>query len=207
MDIIELSFVVLVAMLYIMYYAPAMYWELTCVEPEPGYAQRLLHFFIGTEIKKLCPKPIFFTWNIGKDIYNAVVSAITNVMIGWILRCFGKFVHKRLFLVVSRILKWKLHTPHCSYCGTSPCQVDRRRFWKPSEPRPRVRANLVERSNVMKRFSRELELCVEMTNELPQDYTYWVRKFCQRFGEEQLILFPLCIQRQINYWYPLPHLR
>ncbi|XP_060083090.1 uncharacterized protein LOC132562362 [Ylistrum balloti] len=57
----------------------------------------------------------------------------------------------------------------------------------------------------MEMFSYGLELSMVLTKELSRDDFYMERKFCHQFEEKHMVLFPLCIQRQINHWYPVPH--
>ncbi|XP_069133263.1 uncharacterized protein [Argopecten irradians] len=92
----------------------------------------------------------------------------------------------------------------CRYCGTDPCQA-KRASWKRFEPRVWNLVDFEKRSHAMRRFSQGLQLSVELTKELPCDELYWARKFCDYFEEEHLALFPLCVQRQINAWYPVPY--
>ncbi|XP_021349638.1 uncharacterized protein LOC110447961 [Mizuhopecten yessoensis] len=197
------SFLMFLVMLSAMRLGPTAYKDLTCVEPVHGYAQRVVHFFTASEIEKVCPTHLDVACQIGNDALCTLFSKLLTLLVvhmSWI----GNTLTKKWSSMVSKAQEWKNRRPLCGYCGTAPCQVLRRSKWHPSGPRERDEANFSERSNAMMLFNCGLEVSTILTKELPQDELYWTRRSCQKFEEEQLSLFPLCIQRQIDLWYPVP---
>ncbi|OWF45226.1 hypothetical protein KP79_PYT20909 [Mizuhopecten yessoensis] len=173
------------------------------VEPVTGYAQRLFHYFTATAVEKVCPTPAGLAWRIGNEVFWILLCVILSVLLRY-APSVGASAKEKWSAIVTIVHEWRTRPSQCRYCGTAPCQVKRRSLWKPSGYRKRDKVNFAERSNAMMLFNYGLELSIVLTKELPQDDLYWQRKFCQRFGEEHMVLFPLCIQRHINYWYPIP---
>ncbi|XP_060075011.1 uncharacterized protein LOC132554716 [Ylistrum balloti] len=197
------SFLLFVVMLSVMQQGPAVYSDLVCVEPEPGYVQRFYHYFSASEFEKACPTTADITLQIGNEIMCTLFCTLVSLL----LRnapAIGKCIRKGYSTVMSMIHEWRTRPSRCPHCGTVPCQAKRRSLWKPSGSRKRDKANFAERAKAMELFNYGLELSVVLTKELPRDDLYWQRKFCHQFEEKHMVLFPLCIQRQINYWYPVP---
>ncbi|XP_060066050.1 uncharacterized protein LOC132546350 [Ylistrum balloti] len=197
------SFLLFVVMLSAIQQGPAVYRGLVCVEPEPGYVQRLYHYFTASEFEKVCPTPADITLRIGNEILFTLLCTLVSLL----LRntpTIGRFARKGCSTTMSMIHEWRTRPSRCPHCGTVPCQVKRRSLWKPSGSRKSDKANFAQRAKAMALFNYGLELSVVLTKELPLDDLYWRRKFCHQFEEKHMVLFPLCIQRQINYWYPVP---
>ncbi|XP_069107531.1 uncharacterized protein [Argopecten irradians] len=192
---IKLS-IILVVMLSALHQGPATYTDLMCVEHETGYTERLFHYFAETEIER-CLRQAEILWR----MVNAVLC---NIICITLLLGHAPLIKKRWIAMVAKFKEWRTRPKFCRHCGTTPCQVKRKSLWKPSGPRKRDEANFKERSNAMMLFRYGLELSVVLTKELPQDDLYWQRQFCNKFEEKHMVLFPLCIQRQINYWFPVP---
>ncbi|XP_060080862.1 uncharacterized protein LOC132560219 [Ylistrum balloti] len=194
-------FLIFVVMLSAMHQGPAVYREYTCVEPEPGYLKRLLSYFSGREIENVCPTLTDLIMRNINGIFTSVLLMVLPLLLGYVV---GNAIKEKSSIIFSTFLEWKTSPSLCRHCGTAPCLAKRRYLWKPSGSRKRDKANFAERSNAMLLFNYGLELSVMLTKELPQDDLYWERKFCHQFKEKHMALFPLCIQRQINYWYPVP---
>ncbi|XP_060066392.1 uncharacterized protein LOC132546691 [Ylistrum balloti] len=196
-------FLLFVVMLSVMHQGPGIYQGLVCVEPEPGYVQRFYHYLTASEFEKVCPTSVDVAMRIGNEVLCTLLCALVSLL----LRnapAVGRRVRKGYSTMMSMIHEWRTRPSRCPHCGTVPCQVKRRSLWKPSGSRKRDKANFAERAKAMKLFNYGLELSVVLTKELPRDDLYWRRKFCHQFEEKHMVLFPLCIQRQINYWYPVP---
>ncbi|XP_069129015.1 uncharacterized protein [Argopecten irradians] len=163
------------AMVGTMHQAPAIYRDLICEEPELGFAIKMLYRLTGSEVERVCPAPCDIIWRIGEE-------AFWNVL----------------------YRDWRARPVRCQDCGTTPCQVERKTLWKPVGSRKREMANLSHRSKAMRLFSDGLELSVMLTKELPEDELYWQRKCYDQFGEDQVKLFPRCIRKKLDYWYPIP---
>ncbi|XP_021351003.1 uncharacterized protein LOC110448856 [Mizuhopecten yessoensis] len=196
-------FLICVVMMYTMHQGPAVYRDFACVEPEPGYAKRLFYYFTASEIEKVCPTVTDLTWRIGNEVFNNLMCVLLTLLLGY-APSIGQIVKEKWSAAVSMFQEWRARPSLCRHCGTAPCQVERRSLWKPSGTRKKDKANFAKRSNAMMLFYYGLELSVVLTIELPWNDLYWKRKFVQHFEEEHMILFPVCIQRQINYWYPVP---
>ncbi|XP_021359471.1 uncharacterized protein LOC110454337 [Mizuhopecten yessoensis] len=196
-------FLVFVVTLCAMHQGPAVYRDLTCVEPEPGYAKRLFYYFTASEIKKVCPTVTDLTWRIGNEVFYNLLCVLLTLLLGY-GPSIGKIVKEKWSAAVSMFREWRARPSLCRHCGTAPCQVKRISLWKPSGTRKKDEANFAKRSNAMMLFYYGLEWSVVLTKELPWNDLYLKRKFVQHFEEEHMVLFPVCIQRQINYWYPVP---
>ncbi|XP_021356683.1 uncharacterized protein LOC110452455 [Mizuhopecten yessoensis] len=196
-------FLIFVVMMCAMHQGPAVYRDLTCVEPEPGYAKRLFYYFNAGEIEKVCPTVADLTSRIGNEVFCNLLCVLLTLLLGYAL-LIGKVVKEKWSAAVSMFQEWRARASICRHCGTAPCQVKRRSLWKPSGTRKKDKANLAKRSNAMMLFYYGLELSVVLTKELPWNDLYSERKLVQHFEEEHIVLFPVCIQRQINYWYPVP---
>ncbi|XP_021364960.1 uncharacterized protein LOC110457843 [Mizuhopecten yessoensis] len=196
-------FLIFLVMMYAMQQGPAVYRDLTCVEPEPGYAKRLFYYFTASEIEKVCPTVTDLTWRIGNEVFYSLLCVLLILLLGY-APSIGNIVKEKWSAAVSMFQEWRAHPPLCRHCGTAPCQVKRRSLWKPSGTRKKDEANFAKRSNAMMLFYYGLDLTVVPTKELPWNDLYWKRKLVQHFEEEHMVLFPLCIQRHINYWYPVP---
>ncbi|XP_021357915.1 uncharacterized protein LOC110453329 isoform X1 [Mizuhopecten yessoensis] len=184
-----LFLIYVVVMLSAMQQGPAVYRNLTCVEPEPGYNQA----------EKVCPTPVTLTWRLGNEVFCTLLCVLLALLFG-----FAPSIVKSAKEKWSMFQEWRARPSICRHCGTAPCQVKRRCLWKPSKSRKRDKANFAERSKAMMLFNYGLAFSFELTMELPLDDLYWERRFCDQFEEKHMVLFPLCIQRQINYWYPVP---
>ncbi|XP_069142728.1 uncharacterized protein [Argopecten irradians] len=191
--------IILVVMLSAIHQGPATYTDLMCVEHETGFAEKLFHYFAGTEIERRCPRQADVLWRMVNEVLCNIFCILTTLLLGH-----APLIKKKWAIMATKFQKWRTRPRFCRHCGTIPCQVKRRSLWKPSGSRKRDEANLKERSKAMRLFHYGLELSVVLTKELPPDDHYWQRKFCDKFEEEHMVLFPLCIQRQINEWYPLP---
>ncbi|XP_021367023.1 uncharacterized protein LOC110459209 [Mizuhopecten yessoensis] len=196
-------FLIFVVMLCAVHQGPAAYRDLTCVEPEPRYAQKLFHYFTVSGIEKVCVTPAYPTRRIGNEVFCILLSKLLALLLGYV-PSIGHIAREKWSAMVSMFQGWRASPSLCRHCGTVPCQVKRKCLWMPSGPRKKDKANSAERSKAMMLFSYGLELSVQLTKELPQDDLYWQRRFCDRFEEKHMVLFPLCIQRQINLWYPVP---
>ncbi|OWF41089.1 hypothetical protein KP79_PYT21024 [Mizuhopecten yessoensis] len=196
-------FLIFVVMLCAMHQGPAVYRDLTCVEPETGYAKRLFYYFTASEIEKICPTVTKLTWRFGNEVFYNLLCVLLTLLLGY-APSVGKIVKEKMSAAVSMFQEWRARPSLCRHCGTAPCQVKRRSLLKPSVTRKKDKANFAKRSNVMMLFYYGLELSVVLTKEMPWNDLYLERKFVQHFEEEHMVLFPLCIQRQINYWYPVP---
>ncbi|XP_033741555.1 uncharacterized protein LOC117328195 [Pecten maximus] len=196
-------FLIFVVMLSAMHQGPAAYRDFTCVEPEPGYAKRLFYYFTSRDVERICPAGADLIWRIGKEVFITLLLVLITLLLGYApsIRNGAKEKWTTMF---SMFQAWRTRPSRCRHCGTAPCQVKRRSLWKPSGSRRKDEANFAKRSNAMMLFNYGLELSVVLTKELPQDDTYWERKFCHNFEEKHMVLFPLCIRRQIDYWYPVP---
>ncbi|XP_033739566.1 uncharacterized protein LOC117326879 [Pecten maximus] len=196
-------FLIFVVILSAMHQGPAAYRDLTCVEPEPGYAKRLFYYLAAREVERACPARADLIWRIGSEVFCNLLCVLITLLLGY-APSIRNSARERWSSMVSMIKEWRARPSKCRHCGTVPCQAKRRLLWMPSRSRKRNKANLHERSKAMLLFSYGLELSVQLTKELPQDGLYWKRKFCNPFEEKDMALFPLCIQRQINVWFPLP---
>ncbi|XP_021339039.1 uncharacterized protein LOC110440346 [Mizuhopecten yessoensis] len=196
-------FLIFVVMMCAMHQGPAVYRELTCVEPEPGYAKRLFYYFTASEIGKVCPTVTDLTWRIGIEVFYNLMSVLLILLLGY-APSIGKIAKEKWSAAVSMFQEWRARPSLCRHCGSAPCQVKRRYLWKSSGTRKKDRANFAKRSNAMMLFYYGLESSVVLTKELPWNDLYLEKKFVQHFEEEHMVLFPLCIQRQINYWSPVP---
>ncbi|XP_060068721.1 uncharacterized protein LOC132548843 [Ylistrum balloti] len=192
-----------VVMLSTIHQGPAAYRDLTCVEPEPGYVKRFYHYVTANEIKKECPTPADLILRIGHEMFYTLVCVLLTLLLGN-APSLGNRIREAVSAIFLKFKEWRTRPSRCPHCGTVPCQIKRKSLWKPSGSRKKDKANFAERAKAMKLFNYGLELSVVLTKELPRDSLYWERKFCHQFEEKHMVLFPLCIQRQINYWYPLP---
>ncbi|XP_069136867.1 uncharacterized protein [Argopecten irradians] len=190
--------IILVVMLSVIHQGPSTYTDLMCVERESGYSERLFHYFAGTEIKG-CPRKADLLWRMVNEVLCNILCLLVTLLMGH-----ASLIKKKWNVMTTKLQKWRTRPTLCRHCGTIPCQVKRRSLWKPSGSRKRDKANFKERSKAMRLFNYGLELSVVLTKELPRDDHYWQRKFCDKFEEEHMVLFPLCIQRQINTWFPIP---
>ncbi|XP_021365686.1 uncharacterized protein LOC110458353 [Mizuhopecten yessoensis] len=197
------SFLLFVVLLSAMLQGPAQYLDLTCVEPEPGYGRRVFHYFTATEIEKVCPTSADLTWRIGKEIFCTLLCVLLMLLLDYV-PSIANGAKVRWPAMVSLVREWINRPSRCRHCGTAPCQVKWKCLWKTKGFRKRDSANFVERSKAMMVFNYGLSISVELTKELPLDDLFLERWFCQRFEEEHMVLFPQCIQRHINYWYPVP---
>ncbi|OWF56589.1 uncharacterized protein LOC110445794 [Mizuhopecten yessoensis] len=196
-------FLIFVVMTCALSQGPAVYRDLTCVEPEPGYAKRLFYYFTASEIEKICPTVTDLTWRIGNEVFYNLLCVLLTLLLGY-APLVGKVVKEKWSAAVLMFREWRARLSLCRHCGTAPCQIKRRSLWKPSGTREKDKANFAKRSNAMMLFYYGLELSVVLTKELPWNDLYLERKFVQHFEEEHMALFPVCIQGQINYWYPVP---
>ncbi|XP_033753368.1 uncharacterized protein LOC117336822 [Pecten maximus] len=200
-------FLIFVVILNAMQQGPAAYRDLKCVEPEPGHTKRLLYYFTSREIEQVCPTQVELMWRIGNDVFRTFLCGVITLMLVYTYVCapsIGNRAKKRWTTNVCMFQAWITRRSLCRFCGTSPCQA-KRTSWKRFRLRIKNVTDFEERSNAMRLFSLGLELSVDLTKELPRDELYWARKYCDQFEEDHMVLFPLCIQRQINDWYPLPH--
>ncbi|XP_060067407.1 uncharacterized protein LOC132547641 [Ylistrum balloti] len=197
------SFLLFVVMLSAIQQGPAVYRGLVCVEPAPGYVQRFYHYFAASEFEKICPTSADIALQIGNEILCTLLCTLVSLLLRNI-PAIGRFTRKGCSTMMSMIHEWRTRPSRCPHCGTVPCQVKRRSLWKPSGSRKIDKANFTQRAKAMELFNYGLELSVVVTKEIPRDDFYWQRKFCHQFEEKHMVLFPLCIQRQINYWYPVP---
>ncbi|XP_021379095.1 uncharacterized protein LOC110466713 isoform X2 [Mizuhopecten yessoensis] len=172
------------------------------VEPELGYAKRLFHYLNAGEIEQVCPTVANLTWRIGMEVFYNLLCVLLTLLLRY-APSVGKIVKEKWSAAVSMFREWRSRPSLCRHCGTAPCQVKRRSLWKPSGTRKEDKANFAKRSNAMMLFYYGLELSEVLTKELPWKELYLERKFVQHFEEEHVVLFPVCIQRQINYWYPV----
>ncbi|XP_021368694.1 uncharacterized protein LOC110460216 [Mizuhopecten yessoensis] len=182
---------------------PAAYRDLMSVGSEQGYAQKMFHYFSTTAIENVCPTPADLAWRIGNEVFCTLLCLLLSLLLRH-APSIAKSAKGKWSALVTTVHEWRNRPSRCRHCGTAPCPVKRRSLWKPSESRKRDKVNFAARSKAMMMFNYGLELSVVLTKGLPQDDLYLERKFCQRFEEEHMALFPLCIQRQINYWFPLP---
>ncbi|XP_021352849.1 uncharacterized protein LOC110449981 [Mizuhopecten yessoensis] len=196
-------FLIFVVMMCAMHQGPAVYRDLTCVEPEPGHAKRLFYYFTASEIEKVCPTVTDLTWRIGNVVFYNLLCVLLTLLLGY-ASSIREIVKEKWSAAVSMFREWITHPSLCRHCGAAPCQVKRRSLWNPSGTRKKDKANFAKRSNAMMLFYYGLDLSVVLIKELPWNDLYWKRKFVQHFEEEHMVLFPLCIQRHINYWYPVP---
>ncbi|OWF55966.1 hypothetical protein KP79_PYT23037 [Mizuhopecten yessoensis] len=173
------------------------------MEPEPGYAKRLFYYFTASEIEKVCPTVTDLTWRIRTAVFYCLLWMLLTLMLGY-APSIGKTVKEKLSAAVSMFQEWRACPSLCRHCGTAPCQVKRRSLWKPSGTRKKDKANFTKRSNAMMLFYYGLDLSAVLTKKLRWNDLYLERKLVQHFEEEHLRLFPLCIQRHINYWHPVP---
>ncbi|XP_060065492.1 uncharacterized protein LOC132545839 [Ylistrum balloti] len=192
-----------VVMLTTIHQGPAAYRDIMCVEPEPGYLNRFYHYVTANEIKKVCPTPADLILRIGHEMFYTLMCVFLTLFMGY-APSLGNGVKQTLLATFAKFKEWRTRPSRCPHCETAPCQAKRRSLWKPSGSRKRDKANFAERAKAMELFNYGLELSVVLTKELPRDDLYWERKFCHQFEEKHMVLFPLCIQRQINYWYPVP---
>ncbi|XP_033743816.1 uncharacterized protein LOC117329786 isoform X2 [Pecten maximus] len=182
---------------------PSVYQYFTCVESEPGYLSATLNYLAGTEAENICPAPADVLWGIGTEVVcNLMCAPMTMLFAN--ASSIGNSAKRKWKSMVSMFKDWRARPSTCRSCGTSPCQVERKRLWQPSESRHRSKTNFSERSKAMLLFNYGLELSADLTKELPKDDLYWQRKMCAHFKEEHMVLFPKCIQRQINNWFPVP---
>ncbi|OWF42703.1 hypothetical protein KP79_PYT15782 [Mizuhopecten yessoensis] len=170
------------------------------VEPEPGYAKRLFYYFTTSEIEKVCPTVTELTWRIGNEVFYNLLCVLLTLLLSY-ATLVGKIVKEKWSAAVSMFQEWRARPSLCRHCGTAPCQVKRRSVWKLAGTRKKDKANF---ANAMMLFYYGLDLSVVLTKELPWNELHRKRKFIQHFEEEPMVLFPLCIQRHINYWYPVP---
>ncbi|XP_033733666.1 uncharacterized protein LOC117322831 [Pecten maximus] len=200
-------FLIFMVILNVMQQSPAAYRDLTCVEPEPGYTKRMLYYFTAREVEKACPTQVDLILRIGNEVFCTFLCGIVSLMLAYTYvyaPLIGNCAKKRWTVMVFMFQAWRTRRSLCRFCGTSPCQA-KRTSWKRFRPRIKNVTEFEERSNAMRLFSLGLELSVDLTKELPRDELYWARKYCDQFEEDHMVLFPLCIQRQINDWYPVPH--
>ncbi|OWF38794.1 hypothetical protein KP79_PYT16678 [Mizuhopecten yessoensis] len=140
---------------------------------------------------------------IGNEGFYNLLCVLLTLLLGF-APSIGQIVKEKCSAAVSMFQEWRARPSLCRHCGTAPCQVKRRSLWKPSGTRKKDKANFAKRSNAMMLFYCGLDLSVVLNKELPLDDLYWKRKLVQHFEEEHMVFFPLCIQRHINYWYPVP---
>ncbi|XP_060068772.1 uncharacterized protein LOC132548890 [Ylistrum balloti] len=190
-------------MLSTVHQGPAAYRDLMCVEPDPGYMKRFYHYVTANGIKKECSAPVDIFLRIGHEVFYTLMCVFLTLFLGYV-PSLGNKAKQALSAILSKFKEWRTRPSRCPHCGTVPCQIKRRSLWKPSGSRKKDKGNFAERAKAMELFNYGLELSVVLTKELPRDDLYWRRKFCHQFEEKHMVLFPLCIQRQINYWYPVP---
>ncbi|XP_069109216.1 uncharacterized protein [Argopecten irradians] len=197
------SFLLFVATMGAMQQGPALYWDLMCVEPDPGFAVNMFNYLTSSEPASVCPASADILSRVGTEMFWYLVCVLMSLLLVSVCSI-GKSVKRKWSGMVSRVQEWRARPSPCRHCGTAPCLVERRALWKPSGPGKKSEANFAERSKAMLLFNCGLELSTDLTKELPQDDLYWERKSCDSFEEEQMVLFPKCIRRQIDYWYPVP---
>ncbi|XP_069107130.1 uncharacterized protein [Argopecten irradians] len=186
---------------------PVAYRGFTCVEPEVGYMERMINYFVARKVEKTCPTHGALLLRIGNEVFCTVLCAITSLILVYTYM-YALLVgnHARKFWKAIGVMfrEWRARRSLCRFCGTDPCQA-RRTSWRRHEARMlNHMVDFEKRSHAMWMFSLGLELSATLTKELPRDEKYWARKYCADFQEEHMALFPLCVQRQINAWYPLP---
>ncbi|XP_033732221.1 uncharacterized protein LOC117321779 [Pecten maximus] len=194
------SFLIYMGMLSAIQHGPAVYKDIKCVEPEPGYVLQLIRYFTATEIQKECPAPEDIAWRFGYEVICIVVCVLLTQMIAY-APSIGNTARRSL----SKARNWIKRPWRCRYCGSAPCQVLRKSTSDQLVPRREDSGDHSERSNAMMLFNCGLEVSTLLSKELPQDDLYWERRFCRTFEEKHLCLFPLCIQRHINSLYPAPN--
>ncbi|XP_069129014.1 uncharacterized protein [Argopecten irradians] len=187
------------AMVGTMHQAPAIYRDLICEEPELGFAIKMLYRLTGSEVERVCPAPCDIIWRIGEEAFWNVLCVLMTMLLTY-ATSIGESAKKK----IKEYRDWRARPVRCQDCGTTPCQVERKTLWKPVGSRKREMANLSHRSKAMRLFSDGLELSVMLTKELPEDELYWQRKCYDQFGEDQVKLFPRCIRKKLDYWYPIP---
>ncbi|XP_069107161.1 uncharacterized protein, partial [Argopecten irradians] len=159
------------------------------------------------KVEKTCPTHGALLLRIGNEVFCTVLCAITSLILVYTYM-YALLVgnHARKFWKAIGVIfrEWRARRSLCRFCGTDPCQA-RRTSWRRHEARMlNHMVDFEKRSHAMWMFSLGLELSATLTKELPRDEKYWARKYCADFQEEHMALFPLCVQRQINAWYPLP---
>ncbi|XP_060067954.1 uncharacterized protein LOC132548148 [Ylistrum balloti] len=199
----RISFLIFIILLCAIREGPTTYKDLGCVEPEHGYVHRLIQYFTATKIEKLCPTHMDLVCRIGYEVFSIIICMLITLLLVSV-PSIGIALKNRLSRMVSMAQEWKNRVFRCRYCGTNPCQVKRRSTWLKLRPPSNNNDNYSERSNAMMLYNCGLEVSTLLTKELPQDDTYWERRFCQTFEEKHMRLFPLCIQRQIDNSYPVP---
>ncbi|XP_069133262.1 uncharacterized protein [Argopecten irradians] len=200
-------FLIFLVIISVVQQGPAASKGIMCVEPELGYTKIISNYFTATDFRKACPTQGDLLWTIGNEAFCTILCGIVSLVISYshaYAPLVGKRSKERWRTVCSMFREWRARRSLCRYCGTDPCQA-KRASWKRFEPRVWNLVDFEKRSHAMRMFSQGFQLSVELTKELPCDELYWARKFCDYFEEEHLALFPLCVQRQINAWYPVPY--
>ncbi|XP_069109634.1 uncharacterized protein [Argopecten irradians] len=200
-------FLIFLVIICVVQQGPVAYRGITCVEPEPGYTKIILNYLTARDFPKACPTHGYLLLTIGNEVFYTMLRGIVSLMIVYAYvyaPLIGKRTKQRWRTVRSMFREWRARRSLCRFCGTDPCQA-KRASWKRFEPRVWNVVDFEKRAHAMKMFSQGLELSVDLTKELPRDELYWARKYRDYFEEEHLALFPLCVQRQINAWYPLPY--
>ncbi|XP_021347679.1 uncharacterized protein LOC110446724, partial [Mizuhopecten yessoensis] len=99
-------FLIFVVMMCAMHQGPAVYRDLTCVEPEPGYAKRLFYYFNAGEIEKVCPKAADLTLRIGNEIVCNLLCVLLTLLLGY-APSIGKVVKEKWSAAVSMFQEWR----------------------------------------------------------------------------------------------------
>lgn len=176
------------------------YRTLTCVEPEPGFLSRLNHYITGTEVPKVClTRP--------EIVKRCVVCLLAYGFLICIILLIPYIRPTCRYIMgsLSKARQWIIGPRRCPHCRTDPCQVMRKSTLNQLNQHNRKIGILAERSIAMMVFNCGLEVSTLLTTELAQDDQYLERRLCQnQFEEKHMELFPVCIQKHINKFYPLP---
>ncbi|XP_033739590.1 uncharacterized protein LOC117326898 [Pecten maximus] len=76
-------FLIFVVILSAMHQGPASYRDLTCVEPEPGYTQRMLSFLTAREFERICPARAVLIWRIGSEVFCNLLCVLITLLLGY----------------------------------------------------------------------------------------------------------------------------
>ncbi|OWF38594.1 hypothetical protein KP79_PYT08971 [Mizuhopecten yessoensis] len=167
-------------------------------EPAQGYVQQLYSYLSSSEVPKVCPS--------SQDIVHWIcveyTTTVLYIVAMLILPSVDKKLWKRWPRAMSRLLKLAVLIERistfsalirCRHCGTYPCQAEREYSWKPPGSCQRTADNYIRRAVAVIRLQKELVDSGTLPEEsIPQNVVYLES------------IFPLCIQRQLDIWYPLP---
>ncbi|XP_060062628.1 uncharacterized protein LOC132543175 [Ylistrum balloti] len=99
-------FLIFVVILSAVYQGPAVYRNLTCVEYELGYVERMLYYLTTREMVTICPTRADLIWRIGNEVFCTFLSVLLTLILSY-TPLVENITKERSSAVVTMFQKWR----------------------------------------------------------------------------------------------------